>query len=693
MPTTIATSNIGKHPLKLSSGRMATQADGSIEASLGDTVVLVTACMADEPVSGRGFFPLMVEYREKTYAAGKIPGGFFKKEGRPTDNEVLNCRLIDRPLRPLFPKGLFNEIQIIAMVLSSDRENDPDVAALNAASAALTVSSIPFSGPIGAVRVSKDKDGFIVNPSYQQREGSEIDMVVVGTQDKTIMLEGAFDQVSEEDVVSAIEFSRPFIADIIKAQKELQEKVGKNKKDIEFFLPKKDLIAQVKEKVKTEVEANYGLATKEEKAAAKKRILGNLKKEFLNDESEITEEDLKSALSDIEEEIFRQKVIKEGIRPDGRGPADVREIGCDTRVLPRTHGTGLFKRGQTQALAITTLGTSGDEQFIEALEGEKSKNFMFHYNFPPFSVGEVKFMRGPSRRDIGHGHLAEKALLPVLPSRDEFPYTIRVVSEVLESNGSSSMASACAASLSLMDTGVPLKGAVSGIAMGMISEGDTYKVLTDIAGIEDHCGDMDFKVAGTKEGITAIQVDTKIDGLAINIIKDTLTQARQARLFILEKMEQSIAGPRQALSEHAPKIKSIEIDPDKIGMVIGPGGKNIRKMSRDYNVTVDIDDDRNLVSVVAETNEDLERAVAAIENITREFEVGDIVEAKVDKIMGYGAFCELSPSKSGLLHVSEVADGFVKEVGDHLKEGDAVKVKVIGKDQFGKLKLSLKQAK
>ncbi len=693
MPLSASTSTIGKYPLKFSCGEMATQADGSIQASLGDTVVLVTACMSKDASAGRGFFPLMVEYREKTYAAGRIPGGFFKKEGRPTDTEVLNCRLIDRPLRPLFPKGLSNEVQIIAMVLSSDRENDPDIAALNAASAALVTSSIPFSKPIGAVRVAKGENGFIANPSYQEREKSIIDMVVVGTEDKTIMLEGAFGQISEEEVVSAIEFARPFIEDIIKTQEKLGQEAGKPKREVELFLPKEELVSQVREKIKKEVEANYGIEKKEEKRQARNKILESLKESFLSQDSEITESDLEEALSLIEEEVFRFKVLSEELRPDKRNLSDVRNIECGVRTLPRTHGTGMFRRGQTQALAITTLGTSGDEQFIEALEGEKSKHFMLHYNFPPFSVGEVKFMRGPSRRDIGHGSLAEKALLPVVPSRDEFPYTIRIVSEVLESNGSSSMASACAASLSLMDAGVPLKEAVSGIAMGLVSDGDSYKILTDIAGIEDHCGDMDFKVAGTKSGITAVQVDTKIDGLTIDIIKDVLAKAKDARFFILDKMNQTIAGSRQALSQYAPKIKTLEIDPDKIGMVIGPGGKNIRKMSRDYNVTVDIDDDRNTVSVVAETMEDLERAAAAIENITRDFEVGDIVEGKVDKIMSYGAFCELSPSKSGLLHVSEITEGFVKDVGDHLKEGDTVKVKIIGKDQFGKLKLSLKQAK
>jgi polyribonucleotide nucleotidyltransferase len=693
MSTSLSTSNIGKYSLDLSSGQIATQANGSVKASFGDTVVLVTACMSKESYPDRGFFPLMVEYREKTYAAGRIPGGFFKKEGRPSDTEILTCRLIDRPLRPLFPKGLTNEIQIVAMVLSSDRENDPDVVALNAASAALFISDIPFTKPIGAVRVSKIGDEFIANPTYQQREESPLDIVVVGTEEDIIMLEGGFDQVDEKDVLAAIEFAKPFIKEIVKAQKELQKKAGKDKKEVEVFEDNKDLTTKVRDKVIKDIQANYGIAKKEEKANFSAKILESLKDEFITEDSEVSESDLKKALSAVEEEVFRQKVLEEGIRPDKRGPSDIRELNSETRVLPRTHGTGLFRRGQTQALAITTLGTSGDEQFIEALEGKKSKHFMLHYNFPPFSVGEVKFMRGPSRRDIGHGSLAEKALLPVVPSRDDFPYTIRIVSEILESNGSSSMATVCASSLSMMDAGVPLKDPVAGIAIGMVADGDKYKILTDIAGIEDHCGDLDFKVAGTSKGITAIQVDTKTEGISLAMIKDALDKAKEARLFILENMTKSLAQPREALSKYAPKIKSIEVDPDKIGMVIGPGGKNIRKMSKDYNVTVDIDDDRNMVSVVAETSEDLEKAITAVENIVREFEVGDIVEGKVDKIVDYGAFCELSPSKSGLLHVSEIAEGFVKDVGKYLKEGDVVKVKVIGKDNFGKLKLSLKQAK
>jgi polyribonucleotide nucleotidyltransferase len=565
--------------------------------------------------------------------------------------------------------------------------------ALNAASASLFISDIPFSNPIGAVRVAKTGDSFIANPTYQQREESPLDIVIVGREEKIVMLEGSFDQVDEKDVLAAIEFAKPFIKEIIGAQKELQKKEGKDKKEVELFEDDKDLITKVRDKTIKELQANYGIVEKEERAKLSTKILDSLKDEFINEDSEISESSLKNALSAVEEEVFRQKVLEEGIRPDKRGPSDIRELKSETRVLPRTHGTGLFKRGQTQALAITTLGTSGDEQFIEALEGKKSKHFMLHYNFPPFSVGEVKFMRGPSRRDIGHGTLAEKALLPVVPSRDDFPYTIRIVSEILESNGSSSMATACAASLSMMDAGVPLKDPVAGIAIGMVADGDNYKILTDIAGIEDHCGDLDFKVAGTGKGITAIQVDTKTEGISLAMIKDALDKAKEARLFILENMTTSLAQPRENLSKYAPKIKSIEIDPDKVGMVIGPGGKNIRKMSRDYNVTVDIDDDRNMVSVVAETSEELEKAITAIENIVREFEVGDIVEGKVDKIVDYGAFCELSPSKSGLLHVSEIAEGFVKDVGKYLKEGDIVKVKVIGKDNFGKLKLSLKQAK
>jgi len=691
MAISLSISNLGNSPFKLSTGDWAKQANGSVSVSYGDTVVLATACMSKEASAGRGFFPLMVEYQERTYAMGKIPGGFFKKEGRPKDKEILTARLIDRPLRPLFPKGVTNEVQIITMVLSSDGENDPDILAVNAASCALLISDIPFVNPVGAVRVAKVNDKLMINPTYEEREGSSMDLVVVGTDDKIIMLEGGLDQITEKEVLEAIKFVHPFIKEIIKLQHELKKKIGKDKKEVPLAEVSKELLDTIRAKVSSKIEEAYAIENKEEKGVFLKELFCLLSEELVNEESGVTEEDIGAVLHSLEEEVLRRKILEEEKRPDGRSLTDVRSIECMVKALPRTHGSAIFTRGQTQSLSVATLGTSSDEQFIEALEGESSKHFMLHYSFPPFSVGEVKFMRGPSRREVGHGALAEKSLVPVIPSKEEFPYTIRIVSEILESNGSSSMASVCAGSLSLMDAGVPIKEAVSGIAMGLITKDKSYKILTDIAGAEDHYGDMDFKVAGTKDGITAIQLDTKIDGLTFEIIEETLKRAKEARLFILGKMKEALNSPRRELSEYAPKIKSFAVNPDKIGAIIGPGGKVIKRIQRENNVTIDIDDETSVVSVAAQTVEDLERAVKLIDSLVKDIEVGEIYEVKVEKIVNFGAFCEIAPGKSGLVHVSEIAEGFVKEVSDHLKIGDVIKAKVIGIDPQGKIKLSLKQ--
>jgi len=685
--------NLGKSPFVLSTGEWAKQANGSVSITYGDTVVLATACMSKEASAGRDFFPLMVEYQEKTYSMGKIPGGFFKKEGRPRDKEILTARLIDRPLRPLFPKGMTNEVQVVTMVLSSDAKNDPDVLAVNAASCALLISDIPFTNPVGAVRVSKVKDNFVVNPTYEERGDSLMDLVVVGTDSKIIMLEGGLDRIAEEEVLGAIKFAHPFIKEIIKVQHELRKKVGKDKKELPLSEVNKELLEAVRGKVGSKLEEAYCLTKKEEKGVFLKGLICLLNEGLVSEESGITEGDISSALHILEEETLRKKILEEEKRPDGRSIADIRAIECIVKALPRTHGSATFTRGQTQSLAVTTLGTSSDEQFIEALEGESTKHFMLHYSFPPFSVGEVKFMRGPSRRDIGHGALAEKSLFPIIPSKEEFPYTIRIVSEILESNGSSSMASVCAGSLSLMDAGIPIKDAVAGIAIGLIAGDKDYKILTDIAGAEDHYGDMDFKVAGTKDGITAIQLDTKIDGLTFKMIEDALERAKEARSFILEKMKESIDLPRRELSEYAPKIRSFEVNPDKIGAIIGPGGKIIKRIQRENNVNIDIDDETSVVSVAAETVEDLERAVKLISSLVKDIEVGEIYEVKVEKIVSFGAFCEIAPGKSGLIHVSELSDEFVKEVEEFLKIGDIIKAKVIGVDPQGKIRLSLKQAK
>lgn len=693
MTASVSTSKLGKGAFTFSTGQWAKQANGSVCISFGDTLVLVTACMSKEPSPGRGFFPLTVEYQEKTYAMGKIPGGFFKKEGRPKDGEILTARLIDRPLRPLFPKGLTNEVQLVAMVLSSDGINDPDILAVNAASCALVISDIPFDNPVGAVRVSKLEGKYVINPNYEQRQSSDMDLVVVGTEAKIVMLEGGLKQIPEAEVIEAINFAHPFIKEVIALQKELKKKVGKPKQEPELSQIDDKLLAEVREKTTSKLEKIYSVADRDKKRLQAKEIVSSLLEELITDDSEITETDVKAAFSQVESDILRKNILEQEKRPDGRSLTDIRDIDCKVGVLSRTHGSATFTRGQTQSLAIVTLGTSSDEQFIEALEGESTKHFMLHYSFPPFSVGEVKFMRGPSRRDVGHGALAEKSLTTLIPSKEEFPYTIRVVSEILESNGSSSMASACAASLSLMDAGVPVKELVAGIAIGLVSGGKKYKILTDIAGDEDHYGDMDFKVAGTKKGITAIQLDTKIDGLTFEMITDTLTRAKEARTTILDKMSKAISAPRQALSEYAPKIKSFDINPEKIGAIIGPGGKIIKRIQRENNVTVDITDETGTVSVAAQNLEDLERAVKQITNLVKDVEVGEIYEVKVERIVNFGAFCEIAPGKSGLVHVSELSDGFVKDVSEFLKEGDIVTAKVIGIDPQGKIRLSIKQAK
>ena len=686
-------SNLGSNTLTFSSGDLAKQANGSVSVSYGDTVVLVTACMSKEPREGVDFLPLTVEYQERTYAVGKIPGGFFKREGRPKDKEILSARLIDRPIRPLFPKGLTYDVQVIAMVLSSDGKNDPDVLAINGASCALLTSDIPFDGPIGAVRVAKLDGKFIINPTYEEREKSFFDLVVVGNKDAVVMLEGGFDEIKEEDVLAAIEFAQPIIKEIIDTQLELSKEVGLKKKEVDLAQKNEELYAFVKAKVEPKLEEFYGLVKKEDREEALSKLLSSVHEQALADNPEVTLDEIKSVFFSIEEEFVRKKIITQEKRPDGRALRDIRTIECKVGVLPRTHGSALFTRGQTQALSVATLGTTSDEQFIEALEGSKSKHFMLHYTFPPFSVGDIKPLRGPSRREMGHGALAEKSLVNVIPSKEEFPYTIRLVSEILESNGSSSMATVCASSLSLMDAGVPVKDAVAGIALGLVTDNGKYKILTDIAGVEDHYGDMDFKISGTKKGINAIQLDIKIKGLDFKIIKEALAIAKESRLFILGKMQEALSLPREGVSKYAPKIKSIKVDIEKIGEIIGPGGRNIRRMTRENNVAIDIDDELGSVSVVAETEEDLEKTIKQIISLVREVEVGDVYEeAKVAKITNFGAFCEIAPNKSGLVHVSEISDKFIKDVREVLNEGDIVKVKVIGIDAQGRINLSIKQA-
>jgi len=681
----------GDKIISFSSGNLAKQANGAVCVTCGETVILVTACMSKEPKEARGFFPLTVEYRVKTYAMGKIPGGYIKKEGRPKDTEILNARLVDRSIRPLFPDGFLNEVQVVAMLLSSDAVNDPDVLAVNGASAALICSDIPFEKPVAAVRVCKVDGKFVVNPGYEERDASDMDVVVVGTEGRVTMIEAKLKEVKEEDALAAIEFARPVINDLIKLQLELKAKIGKPKKEPALRTIDETLLAKIKEFIGDRFEAIYGIVNKEEREEEVAKILSEVSTKMVEDDPELATSDIKEAFYYLEKHFVRGKIIRDEKRPDSRKIDEIRQIKCEVGALPRTHGSAVFTRGQTQALAIITLGTSSDAQTVEGLEGESMKHFMLDYAFPPFSVGEVKPVRGPSRREVGHGALAEKSLFQVIPPKEKFPYTIRVVSEILESNGSSSMASVCAASLALMDAGVPIEGAVAGIALGLVVEDGNYKILTDIAGVEDYYGDMDFKVAGTESGLTAIQLDVKIEGLDFDMIKESLERAHQARCAILQKMQESLAGPRQAVSQHAPKIKSFKIDIDKIGAVIGPGGKTIRKITRDYNVDVDIEDEDGTVFVVAPNQEDLERAAQYILDLVRDVEVGDIYEGRVKQIRNFGAFCEILPGKSGLLHVSEMSDKFVKDPHEHLAEGDVVKVKVIGIDNQGRINLSRKQ--
>jgi len=680
-----------RYPLVFSSGELARQANASIKVVFDETIVLVATCMSSVPREGIKFLPLTVEYQARGYAMGKIPGGFIKREGRPKDGEILRARLIDRTLRPFFPEGFSNEVQIVAMVLSSDGNNDPDILAINAASCALLSSDIPFTTPIGAVRVSKIEDVFIINPTYEEREKSPIDLILAGTEDRIVMIEGNLKETPESDIVEAIQFAHPAIKEIIKVQLALQEKIGKKKIEVVEQKIDGDVLKTVEDKFSPRMEEIYELAGKEERIAAVDSIISELENQF-KERDDISVDIIKEMFSNIEQAFVRNKILRDGIRPDGRSIEEIRSIDCKVSVLPRTHGSALFTRGQTQSLAIITLGTISDEQIVESLEGRKSKHFMLQYVFPSFSVGEVRPMRGPSRREIGHGALAEKSIYNMLPEKDEFPYTIRVVSEILESNGSSSMATVCATSLALMDAGVPLKNAVAGIALGLVEGDDGYKILTDIAGIEDHCGDMDFKIAGTKKGITAIQLDVKNKGLDSAIIAEALARAKTARLSILEKMDKVLSKGRDSVSKYSPKIKAFVIASDKIGSVIGPGGRIIRKLSRDHNVTIDIDDETSKIFVVASTEKDLKEAVDKILIMTRDITPGEIYDVKVVKLTNFGAFCELSPGKDGLLHISELSNTFVKDIKDVLKEGDIIKVKVINVDPGGKISLSKKQA-
>ncbi len=682
------TFQFGADTVTLQTGTIARQASASIMASMGDTVVLVTAVGRKEAKPGQGFFPLTINYQEKTYAAGKIPGGFFKREGRPAESETLISRLIDRPLRPLFPKGFMNEVQIIATVMSLDPEISADIPALLGASAALAISGMPFAGPIGAARVAYINDEYVLNPTVSQLDESQLDLVVAGTDDAVLMVESEADCLSEKVMLDAVVYGHDQMQTAITAIKQLATEVGNPAWDWQAPPTDDALAAKVAEVSQADLTAAYTIAEKQARqdavGAARTKCV-----EALATDDGWSESDVSKAFGAVEKSVVRNRVIAGEPRIDGRDTSTVRPISCHTGVLPRTHGSSVFTRGETQAIVVATLGTTRDAQIIDALSGETRMPFMLHYNFPPYCVGETGFVGSPKRREIGHGKLAKRGVQAVMPSDEDFPYTIRVVSEITESNGSSSMASVCGTSLALMDAGVPLKAPVAGIAMGLVKEDAGYAVLSDILGDEDHLGDMDFKVAGTDGGITALQMDIKITGITREIMEKALDQAKDGRLFILGEMAKSLSAPREDLSEHAPRFITIKINPEKIAAVIGKGGAVIRALTEETGATIDIGDD-GLIKIASSDRAAGEEARKRIELITADIEVGTIYEGRVQKIMDFGAFVNILPGKDGLVHISQISENRVQNVADELSEGQMVTVKVLEVDKQGRIRLSMK---
>jgi polyribonucleotide nucleotidyltransferase len=687
MPEHKISVQLGEQTLTISTGRMAKLAAGSAVVQLGGTVVLVAASAARTPTLGRDFVPLTVDYRERTYAAGKIPGGFFKREGRPTEKEVLSSRLSDRPIRPLFPKGFPYETQVMATVMSSDQENDADVLAMVGASTALNLSDIPFPEPVGCVRVGRIEGAWVVNPTFAQLDESDVDMVVAGTYDNIIMVEGGTREVSEADLIAALQFAMEHVRRIVDAQRELVRLCGKAKRPL---LPAPDTaelqgaLEAYRQRLRDAIRIPGKEARQEEVDRITAEAVAALEERFVEQKVFIGK-----LLHDMERDELRDMVLSSGVRADGRGIDDIRPITIEVGVLPRTHGSCLFTRGETQAMAVVTLGTKSDEQRVEELEGQSWKSYMLHYNFPPFSVGEVRPIRGPGRREIGHGALAERSIEPVIPSDTHFPYTLRIVSDILESNGSSSMATVCGSSMALMDAGVPIKAPVAGIAMGLIKEGERVAVLTDILGVEDHLGDMDFKVTGTREGVTAFQMDTKIGGISFAVLSDALERARRGRLFILDKMEATLPASRADISPFAPRIIILQIPPDKIREVIGPGGKIIKKITEETGTQIDIEDSGE-VRIAAVNGEGGKRAEELIRNIVEDPEIGRVYQGKVRSVTTFGAFVEIVPGRDGLLHISEIDYHRIARTEDVLNVGDMVMVKVIDVDREGKIRLSRK---
>jgi polyribonucleotide nucleotidyltransferase len=677
--------------LVLEAGRMARQAHGSCLVQYGETVVLCTATVQDTPTS-LPFFPLTVEYRERTYAAGKIPGGFIKREGRPSEKEILSARQIDRPIRPLFPDGFMHETQVFVTVLSADQENDADVLGLLGASVALKMSKIPFADPVAAVRVGRIDGQWIMNPTFQQLQFSDLDIVVAGTETAITMVEGGAIEVPEAEIAEALQIAHGGVQELVALQREFLSELSVPTMEWAPIEVPSELRTRVESAAEARVAEAINLKDKAERsqalAAVREEVAAALEEDFPEQQRAIG-----TVLGDIEKMVMRRQILERGERADGRKTTEIRPINCDVGLLPRTHGSALFTRGQTQALAVATLGTSADEQRIDSIDApqETSKSFMLHYNFPPFSTGEVKPVRGTSRREIGHGALAERAIQPLLPAYDEFPYTIRVVSDVLESNGSSSMATVCGASLALMDAGVPIRGSCAGVAMGLIKEGDQVAVLSDILGMEDALGDMDFKVAGTRAGVTSIQMDIKVEGLTLEIITQALEQARQGRLYILDVMEQALPAPRTELSRYAPRIITMQVNPDKIGEVIGPKGKTIRSIQEETGTEITIDDS-GLVTIASVSAEGGARAQEMVSAIAQDPEIGRIYEGVVKSTTTFGAFVEILPGVEGLVHISELQEGRTEKTEDVVKKGDATRVKLLSIDEKGRMRLSRKAA-
>ena len=689
MNKTVETFQYGEQEFRLETGQIARQASGVVLASMGETVVLVTVVAAREP-SGRDFFPLTVDYEERTYAAGRIPGGFFKREGRPSEKAILTCRLIDRPIRPLFPDGFNNEVQVIATILSVDPEIDPDVVSMVGASAALSISGVPFNGPIGAARVGFIDGEYVLNPSATQLEVSALDLVVAGTKSAVLMVESEAQELTEEQMLGAVVFGHSASQAAISAIDSLTVKVGVEQWQWEAQAQDDAVQEQVSALVAADIESAYQIADKTARQDAMAAVREKASSELLSEDSEADLADrIKGAVKSIEKATVRGRILSNEPRIDGRDLETVRPISIETSVLPRTHGSALFTRGETQAIVTCTLGTERDAQIIDALEGERRDPFMLHYNFPPFCVGETGRVGSPKRREIGHGRLAKRAILGVLPSPEEFPYVIRAVSEITESNGSSSMATVCGTSLALMDAGVTLKAPVAGVAMGLIKDGDRFAVLTDILGDEDHLGDMDFKVAGTAEGVTALQMDIKIDGITSEIMEQALGQAKRGRLHILAEMAKTISTPREEMSRYAPRITTLSIPTDKIRDVIGKGGVTIRAISEATGAAIDIEDDGTIKIATSDLSA-AEEAKRRIEQITADVEAGTIYEGKVVRLMDFGAFVNILPGKDGLVHISQISDERVANVSDKLAEGDVVKVKVLEVDKQGRIRLSMK---